>query len=184
MWSRNGARLPLMPCCLWADGSDLDAVSHGSLDSSADTNVAEQGPYATDSIKVDPTDDRSSTGTLNMAAARLNFSQAAILFYIYFFSLNDIFYPPSSFVPAHRPLPHSPPPLTPPYLCCLFFHLPSVPVVHPCLSLVLRLWFLLCSVPNPALHSGPACVALACSRLWGRQRGHQGPGGPLTLGGL
>ncbi|XP_030269957.1 C-myc promoter-binding protein-like isoform X2 [Sparus aurata] len=44
-----------------SDGSDLDAVSHGSLDSSADTNVAEQGPYATDSIKVDPTDDRSST---------------------------------------------------------------------------------------------------------------------------
>ncbi|KAK2853669.1 hypothetical protein Q5P01_006330 [Channa striata] len=45
-----------------SDGSDLDAVSHGSLDSSADTNLAEQGPYATDSIKVDPTDDRSSTG--------------------------------------------------------------------------------------------------------------------------
>uniref|UniRef100_A0A668ACH9 DENN domain containing 4A n=1 Tax=Myripristis murdjan TaxID=586833 RepID=A0A668ACH9_9TELE len=45
-----------------AYGSDLDAVSHGSLDSSADTNPAEQGPYATDSIKVDPTDDRSSTG--------------------------------------------------------------------------------------------------------------------------
>ncbi|XP_029935994.1 C-myc promoter-binding protein-like isoform X2 [Myripristis murdjan] len=44
-----------------SDGSDLDAVSHGSLDSSADTNPAEQGPYATDSIKVDPTDDRSST---------------------------------------------------------------------------------------------------------------------------
>uniref|UniRef100_A0A4W6EJX9 DENN domain containing 4A n=1 Tax=Lates calcarifer TaxID=8187 RepID=A0A4W6EJX9_LATCA len=41
---------------------DLDAVSHGSLDSSADTNLAEQGPYATDSVKVDPTDDRSSTG--------------------------------------------------------------------------------------------------------------------------
>ncbi|XP_046897446.1 C-myc promoter-binding protein-like isoform X1 [Hypomesus transpacificus] len=42
-----------------SDGSDLDAVSHGSLDSS---NTAEQGPFATDSIKVDPTDDRSSTG--------------------------------------------------------------------------------------------------------------------------
>ncbi|KAM7405735.1 hypothetical protein PAMP_000162 [Pampus punctatissimus] len=37
-----------------SDGSDLDAVSHGSLDSSADTNLA-------DSVKVDPTDDRSST---------------------------------------------------------------------------------------------------------------------------
>ncbi|XP_074480179.1 C-myc promoter-binding protein-like isoform X4 [Sebastes fasciatus] len=45
-----------------SDGSDLDAVSHGSLDSSADTNLAEQGPYATDSAKVDLTDDRSSTG--------------------------------------------------------------------------------------------------------------------------
>uniref|UniRef100_A0AAX7UYJ1 DENN domain containing 4A n=1 Tax=Astatotilapia calliptera TaxID=8154 RepID=A0AAX7UYJ1_ASTCA len=45
-------------------GSDLDAVSHGSLDSSADTNLVEQGPYAADSIKVDPTDDRSSTGLL------------------------------------------------------------------------------------------------------------------------
>uniref|UniRef100_A0A672GYE3 DENN domain containing 4A n=1 Tax=Salarias fasciatus TaxID=181472 RepID=A0A672GYE3_SALFA len=41
-----------------SDGSDLDAVSHGSLDSSADTNPAEQGPFA----RVDPTDDRSSTG--------------------------------------------------------------------------------------------------------------------------
>uniref|UniRef100_A0A0F8ATS8 C-myc promoter-binding protein n=1 Tax=Larimichthys crocea TaxID=215358 RepID=A0A0F8ATS8_LARCR len=41
-----------------SDGSDLDAVSHGSLDSSADNNLAEQqGPFA----KVDPTDDRSST---------------------------------------------------------------------------------------------------------------------------
>ncbi|XP_028257524.1 C-myc promoter-binding protein-like isoform X2 [Parambassis ranga] len=44
-----------------SDGSDLDAVSHGSLDSSADTNLAEQGPYTSDSVKVDPTDDRSST---------------------------------------------------------------------------------------------------------------------------
>ncbi|XP_041639713.1 C-myc promoter-binding protein-like isoform X2 [Cheilinus undulatus] len=45
-----------------SDGSDLDAVSHGSLDSSADTNLAEQGPFAADSAKVYPTDDRSSTG--------------------------------------------------------------------------------------------------------------------------
>lgn len=97
MWSRSGTRLPLMPCCLWADGSDLDAVSHGSLDSSVDTNVAEQGPFATDSIKVDPTDDRSSTGTLHMAAAWLDLSQTAILFYIFFLSLNDTFYPPLHF---------------------------------------------------------------------------------------
>ncbi|CAL8351557.1 unnamed protein product [Merluccius merluccius] len=45
-----------------SDGSDLDAVSHGSLDSSADTNTAEHGPYTSGSVKVDPTDDRSSTG--------------------------------------------------------------------------------------------------------------------------
>ncbi|XP_029112041.1 C-myc promoter-binding protein isoform X2 [Scleropages formosus] len=45
-----------------SDGSDLDAVSHGSLDSSNDTNTAEQGPFATDLIKVDSADDRSSTG--------------------------------------------------------------------------------------------------------------------------
>ncbi|KAI4831052.1 hypothetical protein KUCAC02_002653, partial [Chaenocephalus aceratus] len=41
-----------------SDGSDLDAVSHGSLDSSADTNL---GPFASDSAKVDPIDDKSST---------------------------------------------------------------------------------------------------------------------------
>ncbi|XP_017282258.1 C-myc promoter-binding protein isoform X2 [Kryptolebias marmoratus] len=45
-----------------SDGSDLDAVSHSSMDSSADTNPAEQGPFASDPVKVDPTDDRSSTG--------------------------------------------------------------------------------------------------------------------------
>uniref|UniRef100_A0A672ZUQ5 DENN domain containing 4A n=1 Tax=Sphaeramia orbicularis TaxID=375764 RepID=A0A672ZUQ5_9TELE len=38
-----------------SDGSDLDAVSHGSLDSSADTNP-------TDAVRPDHTDDRSSTG--------------------------------------------------------------------------------------------------------------------------
>uniref|UniRef100_A0AAX7UA63 DENN domain containing 4A n=1 Tax=Astatotilapia calliptera TaxID=8154 RepID=A0AAX7UA63_ASTCA len=43
----------------------------GNCDRSADTNLVEQGPYAADSIKVDPTDDRSSTGTLQMVAATL-----------------------------------------------------------------------------------------------------------------
>ncbi|XP_005990168.1 C-myc promoter-binding protein isoform X3 [Latimeria chalumnae] len=47
---------------LSADGSDLDAVSHGSMDSSNDTNTVEQAPFSTDLIKVDSTDDRSSTG--------------------------------------------------------------------------------------------------------------------------
>uniref|UniRef100_A0A8D3CS28 DENN domain containing 4A n=1 Tax=Scophthalmus maximus TaxID=52904 RepID=A0A8D3CS28_SCOMX len=51
---------PVTPSPL-SDGSDLDAVSHGSLDSSVDTNPA-------DSVKVDPTDDRSSTGTPPSAA--------------------------------------------------------------------------------------------------------------------
>ncbi|XP_057692439.1 C-myc promoter-binding protein-like isoform X1 [Corythoichthys intestinalis] len=45
----------------FSDGSDMDAVSHGSLDSTADTNLNEQGSYTADTIKVDPTDDRSST---------------------------------------------------------------------------------------------------------------------------
>lgn len=92
-----------MPCCLWADGSDLDAVSHGSLDSSVDTNVAEQGPFVTDSVKVDPTDDRSSTGTLNMAATCLDLSKTAILFYIFFFSLTITLFILLFISPAHWP---------------------------------------------------------------------------------
>ncbi|XP_023672986.1 C-myc promoter-binding protein isoform X4 [Paramormyrops kingsleyae] len=51
----NPAQTPL------SDGSDLDAVSHGSLDSSNDTNMVEQAPFGTDPIKVDSADDRSST---------------------------------------------------------------------------------------------------------------------------
>ncbi|XP_068166177.1 C-myc promoter-binding protein-like isoform X3 [Antennarius striatus] len=43
-----------------SDGSDLDAVSHGSLDSSADANLGEPGAFAAAAAKVDP-DDRSST---------------------------------------------------------------------------------------------------------------------------
>ncbi|MBN3282941.1 MYCPP protein, partial [Polyodon spathula] len=46
-----------------SDGSDLDAVSHGSLDSSNDINTAEQASFSTDLIKVDSTDDRSSTAS-------------------------------------------------------------------------------------------------------------------------
>uniref|UniRef100_A0A3P9Q2C4 DENN domain containing 4A n=1 Tax=Poecilia reticulata TaxID=8081 RepID=A0A3P9Q2C4_POERE len=49
---RHGPPLTQSPL---SDGSDLDAVSHGSLDSSADPNPAEQSP-------VEPADDRSSTG--------------------------------------------------------------------------------------------------------------------------
>uniref|UniRef100_A0A4W3KFB0 DENN domain containing 4A n=1 Tax=Callorhinchus milii TaxID=7868 RepID=A0A4W3KFB0_CALMI len=47
---------------LSADGSDLDAVSHGSMDSSNDTNTVEQPQFSSELMKVDSTDDRSSTG--------------------------------------------------------------------------------------------------------------------------
>lgn len=110
-----GAELapPLTPCCLWADGSDLDAVSHGSLDSSADTNVAEQGPFASDPVKVDPTDDRSSTGTLNVAAARLfhrqpscstSFSSLSMTLFILLLHLSRLSTSSSSF-PSYASLP-------------------------------------------------------------------------------
>ncbi|XP_036399411.1 C-myc promoter-binding protein-like [Megalops cyprinoides] len=52
----NPAQTPL------SDGSDLDAVSHGSLEGSNDTNPGERVPFSTDSVRVDSTDDRSSTG--------------------------------------------------------------------------------------------------------------------------
>ncbi|KAM4675193.1 C-myc promoter-binding protein [Discoglossus pictus] len=45
-----------------SDGSDLDAVSHGSMDSSIDMNPTEQPPFTADITSTDPTDDRSSTG--------------------------------------------------------------------------------------------------------------------------
>uniref|UniRef100_A0A8D0REU3 DENN domain containing 4A n=1 Tax=Sus scrofa TaxID=9823 RepID=A0A8D0REU3_PIG len=47
---------------LSADGSDLDAVSHGSMDSGHGTHTVEQAPFNTGLIKVYASDDRSSTG--------------------------------------------------------------------------------------------------------------------------
>ncbi|XP_023585502.1 C-myc promoter-binding protein isoform X3 [Trichechus manatus latirostris] len=47
---------------LSADGSDLDAVSHGSVDSGHGTHTGEQAPFNTGLIKVYAADDRSSTG--------------------------------------------------------------------------------------------------------------------------
>ncbi|XP_072326421.1 C-myc promoter-binding protein isoform X2 [Scyliorhinus torazame] len=47
-----------------SDGSDLDAVSHGSMDSSNDTNTVEQPQFSSELMKVDSTDDRSSTARL------------------------------------------------------------------------------------------------------------------------
>lgn len=45
-----------------SDGSDLDAVSHGSMDSGHGTHSVEQAPFNTGLIKVYASDDRSSTG--------------------------------------------------------------------------------------------------------------------------
>lgn len=128
MWSSNGARLPVTPCCLWADGSDLDAVSHGSLDSSADTNL---GPFASDSAKVDPIDDKSSTGTLNTPAAPLNLRQpscstscSSLSMTFYFFILHLSHSPTGLFL--IYPLPPKPPsPLLPVFL---------PPSLNPCFS--------------------------------------------------
>ena len=108
-----GLLVPVTPPCLWADGSDLDAVSQGSLDSSADANAH---------VKVDPADDRSSTGT-GAPLSRQPCSSASLYFSLYFFT--DTCYPPCpSF--AHR-CPRSPPPhlLPPPCVSAL-----------PCLSVV------------------------------------------------
>ncbi|KAM5170273.1 C-myc promoter-binding protein isoform 2-T2 [Mantella aurantiaca] len=45
-----------------SDGSDLDAVSHGSMDSSIDMNPTEQPSFSADVTGADAADDRSSTG--------------------------------------------------------------------------------------------------------------------------
>ncbi|KAG9489027.1 hypothetical protein GDO78_005171 [Eleutherodactylus coqui] len=45
-----------------SDSSDLDAVSHGSMDSSIDMNATDQPSFSTDVTGTDPADDRSSTG--------------------------------------------------------------------------------------------------------------------------
>ncbi|XP_030045645.1 LOW QUALITY PROTEIN: C-myc promoter-binding protein [Microcaecilia unicolor] len=45
-----------------SDGSDLDAVSHGSMDSSNDINSVEQAHFSRQIIKGDSADDGSSTG--------------------------------------------------------------------------------------------------------------------------
>nr|DBA31909.1 TPA: hypothetical protein GDO54_007666 [Pyxicephalus adspersus] len=52
----------LAPHTTLSDGSDLDAVSHGSMDSSIDMNTTEQPSFSTDVTSADAADDRSSTG--------------------------------------------------------------------------------------------------------------------------
>lgn len=51
---------PSLPSRLSADGSDLDTVSHGSLDSTNDS--AERTSIDTDFTKMDSSDDGLSTG--------------------------------------------------------------------------------------------------------------------------
>lgn len=51
---------PLPPCRFHVDGSDLDTVSHGSLDSTNDS--AEHTSIDTDFTKMDSSDDGLSTG--------------------------------------------------------------------------------------------------------------------------
>lgn len=52
----------LAPHATPSDSSDLDAVSHGSMDSSIDMNATDQPSFSTDVTSTDPADDRSSTG--------------------------------------------------------------------------------------------------------------------------
>lgn len=54
------ATLPLL--CLPVDGSDLDTVSHGSLDSTNDS--VERTSIDTDFTKMDSSDDGLSTGNM------------------------------------------------------------------------------------------------------------------------
>lgn len=120
-------------CCLWTDGSDLDAVSHGSMDSSADTNPTEQSPYNTDSLKVDPTDDRSSTGTLLISAPWNHLKKAAICFFsnIHHFPFCQWhFYPPSHLFFLSIGL------FLRPFTACLFFSASLFSIPCPSMSLL------------------------------------------------
>ncbi|CAB1338883.1 unnamed protein product, partial [Coregonus sp. 'balchen'] len=176
-----------------SDGSDLDAVSHGSLDSSADTNTAEQGPYATDSIKVDPTDDRRSTGT-PQNGCRLRLTGAAI-FITPFLSLTRLFSPPLSLLhllPALSLLiaPPAPCSLPPPFSACSFLPY-TLPVCLSSFTACCLNVFLLhygcsavplpnCPLPPSLPPSLPACRCCVCpcmqsaagtGAVWGRTSG-------------
>eukprot|EP00063_Salmo_salar_P065394 XP_014040229.1 PREDICTED: uncharacterized protein LOC106593420 isoform X1 [Salmo salar] len=170
-----------------SDGSDLDAVSHGSLDSSADTNTAEQGPYAPDSIKVDPTDDRRSTGTPQNGCRLRHLTTPFLSLTRPFFLLSHCFHTASlHLLPA----------------ISLLLSLPAPSFLTSFLSssllswLVVSMFFLLhygcsaVSLPNyPLRPSLPACACAVCARACSQPRGlgrcgvgH--PVGSLTLGGF
>lgn len=59
---------PLL-CYFHSDGSDLDTVSHGSLDSANDS--AERTSIDTDFTKMDSSDDGCSTGRKSLSLASL-----------------------------------------------------------------------------------------------------------------
>uniref|UniRef100_A0AAY4D9L5 DENN/MADD domain containing 4A n=1 Tax=Denticeps clupeoides TaxID=299321 RepID=A0AAY4D9L5_9TELE len=63
VWRRQPA-VPKEQEAQLSDGSDLDNVSHGSLDSTNDS--AERGSLDTDLTKMDSGDDRSSTGSVGL----------------------------------------------------------------------------------------------------------------------
>lgn len=182
-------------------------MSHGSLDSSADTNTAEQGPYAPDSIKVDPTDDRRSTGTPQNGCRLGHLTTPFLSLTRPFFLLSHWFHtaslhrlPPLSLVlhglplppPCSLPLPFSACSLHPyilPYIlpfflssfmaCCLRVFPPS-------------LWLLCCLLTYLPTPSVPPCLCLCCvcpcmqsaagtGAVWGRTPGRvTHTGGVLT----
>lgn len=66
LWIKQEQFFQPTECCvllLCADASDLDSVSHGSLDSTNDS--AERASIDTDFTKMDSSDDGSSTGALS-----------------------------------------------------------------------------------------------------------------------
>lgn len=165
-----GVPVPVTPSCVWADGSDLDAVSHGSLDSSADTNATvEQGPFAANPAKVDPTDDRSSTGTPNMATAPPHRH-----FCIFFSSLSLTLVIPllhvSPTVLLVPPLPHTCSPSA-----AYFSNSTFIPAVRPCVSLLSLPWV------SPPLR--PSLCPRLCLSLHAASRGGSKVGAHSLCGG-
>ncbi|XP_072421478.1 C-myc promoter-binding protein isoform X3 [Chiloscyllium punctatum] len=84
---KRAPAIPPQTPVLSADGSDLDAVSHGSMDSSNDTSTAEQPQFNSELMKVDSTDDRSSTARLGSSLSYGYDSQDSLYERVPFLSL-------------------------------------------------------------------------------------------------